>query len=106
MNKSGGTPLVLPAQLLKKQTDRLNPAIEVRDMKFLIGRVQIVIGQAEAHHHEIFKRDTVFIRSGGSIPIVTDFQDVVKIRSAMMGFGVHYDNLHAPNAQFNIAPYY
>ena len=29
--------------------------------------------------HDTFKKDTVFIRSGGSIPIVTDFQDVLKI---------------------------
>src|ERR1700674_2683787 len=36
--------------------------------------------------HEVFKKDTVFIRSGGSIPIVTDFQDVLKIPSVMMGF--------------------
>ena len=38
--------------------------------------------------HEVFKKDTVFIRSGGSIPIVTDFQDVLKIPSVMMGFGL------------------
>src|SRR5208283_6186208 len=37
--------------------------------------------------HDTFKKDTVFIRSGGSIPIVTDFQDVLKIPSVMMGFG-------------------
>src|SRR6202790_941727 len=30
--------------------------------------------------HDTFKKETVFIRSGGSIPIVTDFQDVLKIR--------------------------
>jgi len=39
--------LSLPAQLLKEQADRLNPPIKVRDMKLLIGRVQIVIGEAE-----------------------------------------------------------
>src|SRR5215510_39503 len=33
--------------------------------------------------HDTFKKDTVFIRSGGSIPIVTDFQDVLKIPSVM-----------------------
>src|SRR5271154_435883 len=52
--------------------------------------------------HEIFKKDTVFIRSGGSIPIVTDFQDVLKIPSVMMGFGLPDDNLHAPNEKFHI----
>jgi acetylornithine deacetylase/succinyl-diaminopimelate desuccinylase-like protein len=52
--------------------------------------------------HETFKKDTVFIRSGGSIPIVTDFQDVLKLPSVMMGFGLPDDNLHAPNEKFHI----
>jgi len=47
--------------------------------------------------HDVFKKQTVFIRSGGSIPIVTDFQDVMKLPSVMMGFGLPDDNLHAPN---------
>jgi len=52
--------------------------------------------------HDTFKKDTVFIRSGGSIPIVTGFQDVLKIPSVMMGFGLPDDNLHAPNEKFHI----
>jgi len=52
--------------------------------------------------HDTFKKDTVFIRSGGSIPVVTDFQDVLKIPSVMMGFGLPDDNLHAPNEKFHI----
>jgi acetylornithine deacetylase/succinyl-diaminopimelate desuccinylase-like protein len=51
---------------------------------------------------DAFKKETVFIRSGGSIPIVTDFQDVLKIPSVMMGFGLPDDNLHAPNEKFHI----
>jgi acetylornithine deacetylase/succinyl-diaminopimelate desuccinylase-like protein len=56
--------------------------------------------------HEVFKKNTVFIRSGGSIPIVTDFQDVLKIPSVMMGFGLPDDNLHAPNEKFHIPNLY
>ena len=56
--------------------------------------------------HEVFHKDTVFIRSGGSIPIVTDFQDVLKIPSVMMGFGLPDDNLHAPNEKFHIPNFY
>ena len=52
--------------------------------------------------HDTFKKETVFIRSGGSIPIVTDFQDGLKIPSVMMGFGLPDDNLHAPNEKFHI----
>lgn len=56
--------------------------------------------------HDVFKKDTVFIRSGGSIPIVTDFQDVLKLPSVMMGFGLPDDNLHAPNEKFHIPNFY
>jgi acetylornithine deacetylase/succinyl-diaminopimelate desuccinylase-like protein len=56
--------------------------------------------------HEVFKKNTVFIRSGGSIPVVTDFQDVLKIPSVMMGFGLPDDNLHAPNEKFHIPNFY
>ena len=55
---------------------------------------------------EVFKKDTVYIRSGGSIPIVAEFQNHLKIPSVMMGFGLPDDNLHAPNEKFHIANYY
>ena len=66
------------------------------------GDRQPYIKAATEAMHEVFKKDTVFIRSGGSIPIVTDFQDVLKIPSVMMGFGLPDDNLHAPNEKFHI----
>src|SRR5437762_13443960 len=56
--------------------------------------------------HDVFQKETVFIRSGGSIPIVTDFQDVLKLPSVMMGFGLPDDNLHAPNENFHIPNFY
>jgi acetylornithine deacetylase/succinyl-diaminopimelate desuccinylase-like protein len=52
--------------------------------------------------HEVWGRDTVFIRSGGSIPIVGDFARHLNLPSVMMGFGLPDDNLHAPNEKFNL----
>lgn len=52
--------------------------------------------------HEVWGKDTVFIRSGGSIPIVGDFQRHLSLPSVMMGFGLPDDNLHAPNEKFNL----
>jgi acetylornithine deacetylase/succinyl-diaminopimelate desuccinylase-like protein len=52
--------------------------------------------------HEVWGRDTVFIRSGGSIPIVGDFARHLGLSSVMMGFGLPDDNLHAPNEKFNL----
>jgi len=52
--------------------------------------------------HEIFNKDAVYIRSGGSIPIVTQFDKDLNIPSIMMGMGLPDDNLHAPNEKFHI----
>ncbi|MFP5276482.1 MAG: dipeptidase [Acidobacteriota bacterium] len=52
--------------------------------------------------HEVWGKDTVFIRSGGSIPIVGDFDRHLGQPSVMMGFGLPDDNLHAPNEKFNL----
>jgi acetylornithine deacetylase/succinyl-diaminopimelate desuccinylase-like protein len=72
----------------------------------VVGTNNKYIKAATEAMHDVFKKDTVFIRSGGSIPIVTDFQDVLKIPSVMMGFGLPDDNLHAPNEKFHIPNFY
>jgi acetylornithine deacetylase/succinyl-diaminopimelate desuccinylase-like protein len=51
---------------------------------------------------EVWGKETVFIRSGGSIPIVGDFARHLGLPSVMMGFGLPDDNLHAPNEKFNL----
>ena len=55
---------------------------------------------------EIWGKETVFIRSGGSIPIVGDFARHLGLPSVMMGFGLPDDNLHAPNEKFQILNFY
>jgi len=42
----------------------------------------------------------VFLRSGGSIPVVNLFQEVLGIPTALMGFALPDDRLHAPNERF------
>jgi acetylornithine deacetylase/succinyl-diaminopimelate desuccinylase-like protein len=55
---------------------------------------------------QVFGKETVFIRSGGSIPIVGDFERHLKIPTVLMGFGLPDDNLHAPNEKFHIANFH
>ena len=64
------------------------------------------IKAAEEALHRVFGKATVFIRSGGSIPIVGEFERHLKIPSVMMGFGLPDDNLHAPNEKFHIANFH
>ncbi len=55
---------------------------------------------------EVFGQPTVYIRSGGSIPIVAAFEQSLGIPSVMMGFGLPDDNLHAPNEKLHLPNFY
>src|SRR4051812_17164123 len=55
---------------------------------------------------DVFGRETVFIRSGGSIPIVGDFANHLGIPTILMGFGLPDDGLHSPNEKYKIENYY
>jgi acetylornithine deacetylase/succinyl-diaminopimelate desuccinylase-like protein len=51
---------------------------------------------------EAFGKETVFMREGGSIPIVVDFAEKLKATPVLMGLGLDSENLHSPNEHFNL----
>ena len=53
-----------------------------------------------------FGKSTVFVRSGGSIPIVGEFAQHLGIPTVLMGFGLPDDGLHSPNEKYRVANYY
>src|SRR5258707_1482555 len=55
---------------------------------------------------DILQKPTVFIRSGGSIPIVGDFATHLGIPTILMGFGLPDDGLHSPNEKYSLDNYY
>jgi len=55
---------------------------------------------------DVLGRDTVFVRSGGSIPIVGDFARHLHIPTILMGFGLPDDGLHSPNEKYKLSNYY
>lgn len=57
---------------------------------------------AQAALSEVFGREAVFMRGGGSIPIVSLFSKVLGAPSVLMGFGLPDDNLHAPNEKMKL----
>jgi acetylornithine deacetylase/succinyl-diaminopimelate desuccinylase-like protein len=61
---------------------------------------------ATAAMGEVFGKETVFVRGGGSIPIVGDFVRELGIPTVLMGFGLPDDNLHAPNEKFHLANFH
>lgn len=101
-----------PDDILKKYTDyvtKITPKGIKTNIKVLSKGPSCVVStdnkfakaSVEAMH-EVFGKDTVYIRSGGSIPIVTQFEKDLQIPSIMMGMGLPDDNLHAPNEKFHI----
>jgi succinyl-diaminopimelate desuccinylase len=52
-----------------------------------------------------FDRPPVWIREGGSIPIVNLFRDVLGADSLLLGWGLDDDNAHGPNEKFSLADY-
>jgi acetylornithine deacetylase/succinyl-diaminopimelate desuccinylase-like protein len=44
----------------------------------------------------------VFTRGGGSIPVVADIANLLKIPVVMMGYGLDSDGLHSPNEHYSI----
>jgi acetylornithine deacetylase/succinyl-diaminopimelate desuccinylase-like protein len=55
---------------------------------------------------DVLGRETVFVRSGGSIPIVGDFARHLHIPTILMGFGLPDDGLHSPNEKYKLSNYY
>jgi acetylornithine deacetylase/succinyl-diaminopimelate desuccinylase-like protein len=55
---------------------------------------------------ESFGKPPVPVRSGGSIPIVADFEEVLGIKSILMGFGLDTDAIHSPNENYPLFNFY
>jgi acetylornithine deacetylase/succinyl-diaminopimelate desuccinylase-like protein len=53
-----------------------------------------------------FGKQPVPVRSGGSIPIVPDFEEVLGIKSILMGFGLDSDAIHSPNENYPLYNFY
>ncbi len=55
---------------------------------------------ADKAYTESFGKKPVPVRSGGSIPIISDFENILGVKSVLMGFGLESDAIHSPNENF------
>lgn len=128
-----GAKTVIPAKALAKVSLRLVPGMTPADtfrklqdyvativprgvsaeVRMIHSGDPIVVGTDNPFIHaateamrEVFGKETVFVRGGGSIPVVGDFARQLRVPTVMMGFGLPDDNLHAPNEKFNISNFY
>ena len=49
-----------------------------------------------------FGKKPVFVREGGSIPIISTFERLLRVPAVLMGIGLNDDNLHAPDEKIDI----
>jgi len=61
---------------------------------------------AEKAIEEAFGKKPIPTRGGGSIPIVSLFENELGLKTVLMGFGLDSDNLHSPNEKYDIANYF
>jgi acetylornithine deacetylase/succinyl-diaminopimelate desuccinylase-like protein len=61
---------------------------------------------AEKAFKDVYGKDPVPVRSGGSIPIIATFEEVLGIKSVLMGFGLGSDAIHSPNENFPLEQFY
>jgi acetylornithine deacetylase/succinyl-diaminopimelate desuccinylase-like protein len=52
-----------------------------------------------------FGREPVFARTGGTIPVVADFQELLGSEVVLVGLGLEDDRAHAPNEKFAVRDY-
>jgi len=55
---------------------------------------------------EVFGKKPVPFRSGGSIPIVSTFEEILGLKSILLGFGLEADAIHSPNENFSLEQFF
>lgn len=72
----------------------------------LIDRKHPALGAAARAYHLGFGTPPVFLRSGGTIPVVNLMQALLGIPVVLMGFGLPDDRIHAPNEKFHLPNFF
>lgn len=101
------------AQLFKEHFEKVAPKSVKVEVKSLHGGQAYVCPidmpayqAAEKACVEVFGRRPVPVRSGGSIPIISTFEEVLGVKSILMGFGLEADAIHSPNENFPVAQFF
>jgi len=74
----------------------------IRSRPALIDRQHPAMRAAAKAFRGVFGRDPQWVRSGGSIPVVSEFKRVLGIPTVLMGFASPGDSLHGPNERFSL----
>ena len=61
---------------------------------------------AEKAYQDVYGQRPVPVRSGGSIPIISTFEEVLGLKSVLMGFGLEADAIHSPNENYPLEQFF
>ena len=53
--------------------------------------------QQQRRFRDRFREKPLAVRRGGSIPIISTFEQVLGIKTVLMGFGLESNAIHSPN---------
>jgi acetylornithine deacetylase/succinyl-diaminopimelate desuccinylase-like protein len=97
-------------ELLKKAIEDATPPTVTVDVRLLTtGKAALIpfdlpeMQAASRAYERGWGYAPVFTRGGGSIPIVAELADLLKIPVVMMGYGLDTDGLHSPNEHYRIS---
>ncbi|WP_374049090.1 dipeptidase [Neobacillus sp. OS1-32] len=96
-------------ELIKKHLEEFAPKgciikVSLQDTgnPFLTPIDSPMIQKAAEAYQNVYGKSPVYKREGGSIPIVSDFNQALNVPVVLMGFGLPGENLHAPNEHFHL----
>ncbi len=61
---------------------------------------------AEKAYNDVYGKNPVPVRTGGSIPIISAFERILGIKSILMGFGLEADAIHSPNESYALEQFF
>lgn len=101
------------AQLFRDHIGRITPPAVRSSLRTfsavepaLVDRNHPAVRAAALAYKKGFGALPVFVRSGGSIPVVNTFQEILGIPAVLMGFGLPDDHIHGPNEKFHLPNFY
>jgi acetylornithine deacetylase/succinyl-diaminopimelate desuccinylase-like protein len=75
-------------------------------MPFLTAFDHPLLQAAQRALARAWTKPPAMIREGGSIPVMATFQKTHGLPCILMGFGLHDDQIHAPNEKFSLTSYH
>ena len=100
-------------ELFKKHFENIAPKSVKVNVKYLHGGQAYGCSvdlpeykAAEKALMEVYGKQAIPVRSGGSIPIISEFEEIFGIKSILMGFGLESNAIHSPNENMPLEQFF